>query len=514
MALASILVALHAAPPYGQQSCVAFRRTGGCNPNGPREATGDLHCSSVVPQRMSGYCECENGRRAAEVTCRHAPMRCDQECRKLPFPPWSDKVDEDMEWVRGTKWNWNRWRDVELRFDGDFWAPNCDSETNPECKWSAHGGKVYVNWGRDGLHELTPAADRTSLDGFRQDGDPCVARFVAALEAEPDFYDTLGVEPDATDKEIKSAYRKLSLKYHPDKNPGDGEAASKFQAVASAYEVLSDADKRILYDTGGMEAVEQAAKDEQRGGHQMDPFAAFFGGGGGGGGGGGSRGPDVKMNFDVTLEDMYKGGSVSVKIKRRIVCRGCRRADTPERKARCAKCGKCPNEVRTVHRQMGAGMIVQQQEEIPSREKCAEEETALDAVIERGMDTGHKIVFERMSEQKPKQVPGDVVLTIRAKRHPRFRREGKDLHIDLHLSLRESLLGFEKELVHLDGHVVTVSSKGGVTKPGDEITVKGEGMPLHNFPSEFGDLIAHCHVDFPSSITEEQAAALNQHFAA
>lgn len=155
--------------------------------------------------------------------------------------------------------------------------------------------------------------------------------------------------------------------------------------------MLNDPDKRILYDTGGMEAVEEAAKEAAGGGRQaMDPFSMFFGGGGGGGGGKSStKGPDFKMGLDVSLEDIYTGKTVNARIKRRVVCRGCRRADTPERRARCAQCGRCPNEVRTVHRQMGPGMIVQQQEEVPSKEKCVEEETTLDAVIERGMAAGH-----------------------------------------------------------------------------------------------------------------------------
>jgi len=219
------------------------------------------------------------------------------------------------------------------------------------------------------------------------------------------------------------------------------------------------------------------------------------------------------MNFEVSLEDMYKGGSVSAKIKRRIVCRGCRRADTAERKARCAKCGRCPNEVRTVHRQMGPGMIVQQQEEVPSKEKCTQEETTLDAVIERGMDTGHEIVFERMSEQTPKQIPGNVILTIKSPRHKRFRREGKDLHADVRITLKQALLGFELDLEHLDGRAVTVRSPPGkITKPGDVIKLRGEGMPVHNFPSEFGDLFVTCHVDFPAEVTQAQTQALQEHF--
>lgn len=429
------------------------------------------------------------------------------------FPAWRDDIEDQFEWVRGTRWNWNRWRDVELRRDGTFWAPNCNPERQPECRWAAHSGYVFVKWGRDGVHRLAASPDRKRLTGEREDGDPCFAIFVDALEEEPDLYEVLGLDEEASDKDIKSAYRRLSLKYHPDKNPGDESAAIKFQQVAHAYEVLSDADKRILYDTGGMDAVESLQREEAGGGGGgMDPFEMFFGGGGGGGGGRGgggsaSKGPDVRMKLDVSLEDLYAGSTIPAKIRRRVVCRGCSKPNTPAKKERCATCGRCPNEVRMVQRQMGPGMIVQQQEEVPSKERCKDEETVLEAVIEKGMAAGQEIVFERMSEQQPKQIPGDVILTIREKPHKVFRREGLHLHATLTLGLREALLGFRKEITHLDGRKVTVAADG-ITKPGDVIKLRGEGMPQHNFPSEFGDLFVSCSVAFPAELTPAQREAV------
>jgi len=118
-----------------------------------------------------------------------------------------------------------------------------------------------------------------------------------------------------------------------------------------------------------------------------------------------------------------------------------------------------------------------------------------------------------MSEQRPKQIPGNVVLTLKQKRHATFRREGNHLHIELRILLKEALLGFERTLHHLDGHELTVrSAPGAVTRPGDVLTLRGEGMPVHNFPSEFGDLKAAIIVDFPAALTAEQAAALGEHF--
>ncbi|KAJ1633341.1 DnaJ domain-containing protein [Pavlovales sp. CCMP2436] len=163
----------------------------------------------------------------------------------MPFPPWSDEISSELDFMRGSKWNWNGWRDVEFRHDGAFWAPNCDPETDGECKWSAHGGNVYVQFGNRGpLHELAPSSDQKTLSGYRDDRDTVTAKWVSAIAMEPDLYDVLGIEAEASEKDIKQGYRKLSLKYHPDKNLGDAEAAAKFQQVAGAYEVLNDPDKR------------------------------------------------------------------------------------------------------------------------------------------------------------------------------------------------------------------------------------------------------------------------------
>lgn len=124
-----------------------------------------------------------------------------------------------------------------------------------------------------------------------------------------------------------------------------------------------------------------------------------------------------------------------------------------------------------------------------------------------------ELIFERMSEQRPKQIPGNVVLTLKQKRHALFRRDGNHLHMDLTISLKEALLGFERKQTHLDGHEFVIrSAPGRVTKPAEVLTLKGEGMPVHNFPSEFGDLKVTITVDFPPTLTEEQAAALTEHF--
>ena len=344
----------------------------------------------------------------------------------------------------------------------------------------------------------------------------------------------LGVSDDAPDAKIKRAYRKLSLKYHPDKNPGDEAAAQEFakyvagncsatarlvphalchlpapyhcthartHRVAHAYEILSDPDKRMLYDTGGEDAVRENDMAAQA---PASPFDMLFGGGGGGKKRNHKKGPDIRADIHVSLEDMYNGGEVSARIQRTVICRGC--SKNPHT-AKCRQCGACPPEVRIVTRQMAPGFNVQMQEEVPSKEKCKPDLTTLTAVVEKGMADGHEITFERMSEQRPGMLPGDVVFTLRQHPHARFRREGDDLHMDMHISLKEALVGFSRTVPHLDGHLVTIASDS-VTKPGQVRNYKNEGMPQHDFPSHFGTLHVKFTVDFPSKLSNEQLEAI------
>jgi len=320
----------------------------------------------------------------------------------------------------------------------------------------------------------------------------------------------LGVDEEASDAQIKRAYRKMSIKYHPDKNPGDSKANKKFQAVREANEILGNPDTRILYDTGGVEAVKEALKeDQQNQGGQNDPFAAFFGGGrqqqqeeeSKGGRIRAKRGQNFEAQLEVSLADCYNGGTVHTNINRRIVCRNCKNKNT----GKCAECGRCPNEVKMVQVQMAPGFVVNQQQEVASEHRCKEETTLLKAVIEKGMDNGAGITFERMSEQRPGMIPGDVVFRVKTKPHSVFTRQGNDLHVEMEISLGEALTGFSKKVTHLDGREVTVEENG-VTSPYDTKRIEGEGMPLHDVPSQKGDLYVKIKVNWPAKVSEAQKA--------
>merc|ERR1719330_1764506 len=218
------------------------------------------------------------------------------------------------------------------------------------------------------------------------------------------------------------------------------------------------------------------------------------------------KGEDVSSMIPVTLEDLYNGGTNKARLQRRIVCRGCRKKpDSPK----CKGCQRCPNEMKTVHVQVGAGMFMQQQQEVQSKEKCKHDDTTIDAQIERGMRDGESLTFPRMAEQKPGQLPGAVILTLKAKKHKKFERRGDDLHLKVEISLREALLGWAQTIKHLDGHRVEVGTTS-VTKPFQVFMVKGEGMPLRDDPASFGNLYITAQITFPKELSDDQWDSLDR----
>mmetsp|Transcript_56507 Transcript_56507/g.123850 ORF Transcript_56507/g.123850 Transcript_56507/m.123850 type:complete len:460 (+) Transcript_56507:75-1454(+) len=413
-------------------------------------------------------------------------------------PKWpkgvSDKITKKMNWMKGTEWNWNNWRMVKFHADGKFEAPTQECQ-HDRCRWSASKQRVYILWGEAGLHTLKPsemeAKAGVTMTGKRHDGEPCEAKFNRIfddehLELEKDVYEVLGLADDADDAAIKKAYRKLSIKYHPDKATEEG-AREKFNEIRDAYEILNDPEKKILFDTGGMAAVKELAKGEVQ------------------------KGQDSHMTLSASLEDMYNGNKVNARITRRVVCRFCAEDQKPD-KPSCQACGRCPDEIRMVNRQVGPGFFVQQQEQVASKHKCRQDNTLIEATIEKGMHGGQTLKFPYMSEQTPGQIPGSVILKLKQQEQSKFRREGDDLHQTIAVPLKEALLGFKRSFMHLDGREVFFQTNG-VTKPYQVIQLKGEGMPKYNFPSEFGDMFVTIKVSFPDKLSTDQQDAVGKLFA-
>jgi len=339
-----------------------------------------------------------------------------------------------------------------------------------------------------------------------------------------DYYDLLGVSRDATDSQIKKAYRKLSLKYHPDKDPSP-EAKQKFVELANAYEVLGDDEKRRIYDQYGEEGLKH--NGQQNFHNPFDIFSAFGGGGGGfnfrSNQGGGqmqqNKGPDLEVELEVSLKDLYLGRVIDVAHRKQSLCHKCR--GTGAKKASdVATCGGCKGTGMKVKvQQLGPGFVQQTQtvcDECGGKGKkvtstcphCAGRkvevgEDNLMVSVERGMVDGEKITFSQQADETPDSTPGDLIFKLVTAPHKRFVRNGDNLHFSLTVSLLEALVGFNKKIRHLDGHTVDVV-RTEVTKPGQVLTINGEGMPQHNFPSQTGDLLVEITVKFPASLTEEQ----------
>ncbi|CAN6935924.1 unnamed protein product [Brassica oleracea] len=318
------------------------------------------------------------------------------------------------------------------------------------------------------------------------------------------YYDVLQVPKGASDEHIKRAYRKLALKYHPDKNPGNDEATRKFADINNAYEVLSDEEKREIYNKYGEEGLKQHAANGGRGGggggmNMQDIFSQFFGGGG-------SmeeeekvvKGDDVIVELEATLEDLYMGGSMKVWREKNVI-----KAAPGKRKCNCR------DEV--YHRQIGPGMFQQMTEQVCDKcpnVKFEREGYFVTVDIEKGMKDGEEVSFYEDGEPILDGEPGDLKFRIKTAPHARFRRDGNDLHMTVNITLVEALVGFEKSFKHLDEHEVDISSKG-ITKPKEVKKFKGEGMPLH-FSTKKGNLFVTFEVLFPSSLTEDQKKKIKE----
>lgn len=329
---------------------------------------------------------------------------------------------------------------------------------------------------------------------------------IITLLAGRDFYKILGVPRNANKNVIKKAYRKLAKELHPDKNKDDPKAQEKFQDLAMAYEVLSDDDKRKIFDKHGEEGIQ---KSGNQGGE--DPFESFFGGFGDffGGGGGHEReqqrpkGGDVVMDLYVSLEEIYVGTFVEI----------VRYKPIPKPTAGVRKCN-CRMEMRTI--QMGPGRFQMMQEQVCDdcqNYKYINEEKLLEVEIEPGMVHGQEYTFYGEGEPHIDGDNGDLKFVININKHSRFERKGNDLYTNITITLQDALNGFELEIQHLDSHVVKIQREK-ITWPGARIRKMGEGLPSYENNNRFGDLYITFDVQFPrKDLTADQKETLKQIFA-
>ncbi len=344
-----------------------------------------------------------------------------------------------------------------------------------------------------------------------------------------DFYDLLEVPRDADEKVIKSAYRKLAMKFHPDRNPGDAEAEAKFKAVGAAYECLKDPQKRAAYDRFGHAAFEQGmggGGGAQQGdfGDIGDIFETIFGSAFGGGAGGGRaqprRGADLRYDMQIDLDDAFHGKNTEIEIEVSQSCDTCNGSGSePGTGTRgCNLCngyGKvrakqgffvverpCPNC-------NGRGEVIESPCTDCRGEGRVDKPQTLDVEIPPGVDTGTRIRLSGKGEAGPRgAAAGDLYIFIHVKDHAVFEREGTTLLTRVPISFTTAALGGSVEIPDLGGDSNVVDIPTGI-QSGKQLRVRGGGMPVLQGRGR-GDLVVEIAVETPTKLSKAQREILQQ----
>eukprot|EP00066_Takifugu_rubripes_P013652 XP_011602918.1 PREDICTED: dnaJ homolog subfamily B member 5-like [Takifugu rubripes] len=346
------------------------------------------------------------------------------------------------------------------------------------------------------MHRGDSAGSSSSADGSKSEPDtPCLT----TKPTGKDFYKVLGVSPESNEDEIKKAYRKLALKFHPDKN-SDADAEDKFKEIAEAYEILTDPTKRSIYDQFGEEGLKNGGSGTGQGkvfrNHfHSDPHATFsdhfdfpFGSDFDGeddpfrrfpfshvngfashdGGPRRGQGKEVVHDLPVTLEEVMHGCTKHVKITRSRL--------SPE----------------------GHGL--------------RSEEKVLNVVVKKGWRAGTRITFPREGDETPNSTPTDITFILRDKEHPHYRRDGSNIVYTAKISLKEALCGCTVNVPTLDSRMMPVPCSD-VIKPGAIRRLRGEGLPLPKSPSQRGDLLVEFQVNFPDRIPPQSREIIKHSLA-
>lgn len=337
---------------------------------------------------------------------------------------------------------------------------------------------------------------------------------LTAVFAGRDFYQILGVSRNASDKEIKAAYRQLSKKYHPDKNSGDDSAQAKFMEIGGAYEVLIDAEKRKIYDTYGEEALKQGGQPGGGHGGFADMFSQFFNGGQPQGK---PKAQALGVGVGATLEDYFNGKASDVAIMVTDLCDKCQGSGSNDGKLH--KCSTCKGRGRIRKtQQMGHGMV--QQFEMPCQacrgsgqqiknpcKKChgkavVDREKIINVHVTPGTKPGVEIL-EGQGSRFPNVEPGDIQIVFQEdpSGNMGYRRVGANLYRTEAISLNESLRGgWSREIDFLDHYnpkLTLTREPGELTPDGFVQHIHGKGMPLADDPDDFGDLFIEYRVVYP-----------------
>jgi len=358
-----------------------------------------------------------------------------------------------------------------------------------------------------------------------------------------DFYDILGVTKSASAEEIKKAYRKLAIKYHPDKNPDDKAAEDKFKEAAEAYEVLSSPEKKQRYDQYGHAGVGGATGGGYGGGGMnMDdifsqfgdifgggggsPFDSFFGGGGQSRGGGGRRvakGSNLRIKVKLTLEEIANGAEKKIKVNKQITCKTCDGSGAKDKGSvstckTCGGSGAVRRVTNTILGQMqttatcptchGSGQQITAKCGACHGDGTVRGEETITINIPAGVSDGMQLSMAGKGNAAPNGgVPGDLIILIEELPHETLKREGNNIVYDLHVSIIDAALGFSAEVPTIDGKAKIKIEPG--TQSGKLLRLKGKGIPEVNSYHR-GDEIIHVNIWTPKALSSEERTVLEK----
>lgn len=351
-----------------------------------------------------------------------------------------------------------------------------------------------------------------------------------------DYYEVLGVNKSASAEEIKKAYRKVAMQYHPDRNPGDKTAEEKFKEAAEAYEVLNDSDKRAQYDRFGHNAFSQGRGGGaySGGGMNMDDifsqfgdifgdgnFSSFFGGGGRRTQS--NRGSNLRVKIKMNYEEMAKGTQKTIKIKKYIKCSTCSGSGAKDKKS-VQTCGQCngTGQIRRVQQS-----FLGQMQTVTTCPSCNGDGTSITAKCTSCKGEGRMYGEETITIDIPAGVqdgmqlsiggkgnigerggsPGDLIVQVEEEAHPQLQRDGLNVAFDLYISFPDAVFGTQVEVPTIDGRAKIKIPPG--TQSGKILRLKGKGFPqIQSY--ERGDQLIHVNVWTPQEVTEEEKSLLEK----
>ncbi|MDR1147876.1 MAG: molecular chaperone DnaJ [Spirochaetaceae bacterium] len=352
--------------------------------------------------------------------------------------------------------------------------------------------------------------------------------------AKRDYYEVLGIEKGASKDDIKKAYRKLAVKYHPDKNPGSKEAEEKFKEATEAYEILSDDQKKAAYDQFGFAGVDGMGGGQHDfsnfkgfedifGGDISDFLGGIFGGGMGGGRRGGTTGPrqgaNLRYDLEIPFKDAVFGTKVEVAYSRQVVCKSCKGsgAESGSEKKICPTCNGT-GQIRQssgffslaspCHTCGGEGYIIEHPCKECNGAGTVKMRQKIMITIPAGVENGRRMIVRSQGDAGPNGgVCGDLYVFIRVKAHDYFEREGSDLYCAVPISITQAALGGELQVATLEGRTVKVKIPSG-SQNGKLLRLREEGVPKAS--GKRGDFYIKLMVQIPSKLSSKGRALLEE----